>query len=65
MRRHCHLRRRPTMPLLDVVKRPVVAIIATGDELVAPGGTPGPDQIIASNSFGVRRYRRRRWREGD
>ena len=39
--------------MLDVVKRPVVAVIATGDELVAPGGTPGPDQIIASNSFGV------------
>jgi molybdopterin molybdotransferase len=39
--------------MLDVVRRPVVAIIATGDELVAPGNIPGPDQIIASNSFGV------------
>jgi molybdopterin molybdotransferase len=38
---------------LDVVRRPIVAIVATGDELVEPGGTPGPDQIIASNSFGV------------
>ncbi len=38
---------------LDVVRRPIVAIIATGDELVAPGNAPGPDQIIASNSFGV------------
>ena len=38
---------------LDVVCRPLVAIIATGDELVSPGGTLGPDQIIASNIFGV------------
>ncbi|MFZ5961500.1 gephyrin-like molybdotransferase Glp [Thalassococcus sp. BH17M4-6] len=36
-----------------VRRRPVVAIIATGDELVMPGETPGPDQIIASNSFGL------------
>ena len=36
-----------------VRRRPVVAILATGDELVEAGGTPGPDQIIASNSHGV------------
>jgi len=36
-----------------VCRRPVVAIIATGDELVMPGETPGPDQIIASNNFGL------------
>ena len=40
-------------PRLDVVRRPLVAVIATGDELVPPGGAPGPDQIIASNGFGV------------
>jgi molybdopterin molybdotransferase len=40
-------------PALPVVKRPLVAIIATGDELLPPGSRPGPDQIIASNSFGV------------
>ena len=34
-------------------RRPVVAIIATGDELVMPGETPSPDQIIASNSFAL------------
>ncbi|MDR7126929.1 gephyrin-like molybdotransferase Glp [Pseudotabrizicola sp. 4114] len=39
------------VPLVPVTRRPVVAIIATGDELVMPGETPGPDQIIASNSF--------------
>ncbi len=38
---------------VSVVRRPRVAILATGDELVPPGATPGPDQIIASNSFGV------------
>jgi molybdopterin molybdotransferase len=38
---------------VSVVGRPLVAILATGDELVAPGGDPGPDQIIASNAFGV------------
>lgn len=40
-------------PYLNVVRRPLVAIIATGDELVLPGSTPTADQIIASNSFGV------------
>jgi molybdopterin molybdotransferase len=38
---------------LPVTRKPVVAIIATGDELVQPGETPGPDQIIASNSYGL------------
>jgi molybdopterin molybdotransferase len=32
-----------------VVRRPRVCLIATGDELVPPGSTPGPDQIISSN----------------
>lgn len=34
-----------------VHRRPVVAIMATGDELVQPGETPGPDQIICSNNL--------------
>ncbi|MXN67005.1 molybdopterin molybdenumtransferase MoeA [Stappia sp. GBMRC 2046] len=38
---------------VHAVRRPRVAILATGDELVLPGQEPGPDQIIASNSFGV------------
>lgn len=41
-------------PLLEVTRRPVVALIATGDELVMPGESPRPDQIIASNSFGLK-----------
>ena len=40
-------------PRLPVVRKPRVSIIATGDELVMPGTTPGPDQIVASNNFGV------------
>lgn len=42
------------LPDLPVRRRPVVAIIATGDELVMPGEIPGPDQIIASNSFAIK-----------
>ena len=38
---------------MPVRRRPKVAIVATGDELVPLGGTPGADQIIASNSFGI------------
>jgi molybdopterin molybdotransferase len=40
-------------PTLPVVGRPLVAVIATGDELLPPGSTPGPDQIISSNCYGV------------
>jgi molybdopterin molybdotransferase len=39
------------LPRVAVTRRPVVAIIATGDELVMPGEDPGADQIIASNSL--------------
>ncbi|MER8638289.1 gephyrin-like molybdotransferase Glp [Mesorhizobium sp. M1365] len=40
-------------PEVRVVKRPLVAIIATGDELLPPGSDLGPDQIISSNAYGV------------
>jgi len=42
------------IPQVPVARRPVVALISTGDELVMPGETPGPDQIIASNTFGLK-----------
>lgn len=41
------------VPEVTVTRRPVVAMIATGDELVMPGEAPGPDQIIASNAFAL------------
>ncbi|MCB2115140.1 MAG: molybdopterin molybdotransferase MoeA, partial [Rhodobacteraceae bacterium] len=41
------------LPEVTVARRPVVALMATGGELVMPGETPGPDQIIASNSFAL------------
>ncbi|WP_457583130.1 molybdopterin molybdotransferase MoeA [Ensifer canadensis] len=39
--------------VLPVFRKPTVAILATGDELLTPGSIPGADQIIASNTFGV------------
>jgi len=38
---------------VPVRRKPQVAVISTGTELVMPGETPGPDQIIASNTFGL------------
>ncbi|WP_260736899.1 molybdopterin molybdotransferase MoeA [Tunturiibacter lichenicola] len=39
--------------LLRVFRRPRVAIVATGDELVELTATPGPQQIRNSNSYGL------------
>jgi len=41
-------------PHLAVHRRPKVAILATGDELVMPGETPGPGQIVYSNGYALR-----------
>ncbi|WP_048649383.1 gephyrin-like molybdotransferase Glp [Nitratireductor soli] len=40
-------------PTLPVTARPLIAILATGDELVLPGEPCGPDQIVASNGFAI------------
>lgn len=40
-------------PFLPVHRRPKVAILATGDELVMPGTTPGPGQIVYSNGYAL------------
>ena len=39
---------------VSVTRRPDIALISTGTELVMPGETPGDDQIIASNTFGLK-----------
>ncbi|MBV5341872.1 MAG: molybdopterin molybdotransferase MoeA, partial [Deltaproteobacteria bacterium] len=39
--------------MIDVYRRPVVAILSTGDELVELGGIPGPGEIINSNALSL------------
>src|SRR5437764_8211997 len=41
-------------PQLPVRRRPKIAVLATGDELVMPGTTPGPGQIVYSNGYALR-----------
>ena len=41
-------------PKLPVRRRPKVALLATGDELVMPGNVPGPGQIVYSNGYALR-----------
>ncbi|MFM1815962.1 MAG: hypothetical protein RLZ98_2657 [Pseudomonadota bacterium] len=38
---------------LPVRRRPKIALLATGNELVLPGQPAGPDQIVCSNPFGL------------
>lgn len=44
------------VPWLTVRRRPRIAILATGDEVVMPGDPKGPDQIISSNSVALNGY---------
>jgi molybdopterin molybdotransferase len=39
--------------VVPVHRRPKVALLATGDELVPPGSQPGPGQIVYSNGFAL------------
>ncbi len=40
-------------PTLGVLRKPLVALLATGDELLAPGTDVGPSKIVASSTFGI------------
>jgi len=40
-------------PRLRVHRRPHVAVLGTGDELIMPGGTPGPGEIVYSNGYAL------------
>lgn len=40
-------------PNINVYRQPKVAVLGTGDELVAPGGTPRSGEIVYSNGFAL------------
>jgi molybdopterin molybdotransferase len=40
-------------PTVAAPRRPRVAVLATGDELVRPGAALGPSQIVASNNYAI------------
>ena len=42
-----------SLPAVQVYRRPIVAILSTGDELVAPGEVPADGQIIDGNSYSL------------
>lgn len=39
---------------VTVRRKPSIALLATGDELVPPGGQLGPDQIASSNNYALK-----------
>lgn len=41
------------VPFVTVHRKPRVALLATGDELVLPGEATGPGGIVSSNNFGL------------
>jgi molybdopterin molybdotransferase len=41
-------------PELSVRRRPKVALLATGDELVMPGSSPGAGQVVYSNGYALK-----------
>nr|WP_319485148.1 gephyrin-like molybdotransferase Glp [uncultured Cohaesibacter sp.] len=51
--RHLALAASMNHAVVPVYRRPVIAILSTGDELVMPGEKPSDGQIIASNNFAI------------
>jgi molybdopterin molybdotransferase len=51
--RHLGLAASMGLATVPVRRRPRMAILSTGDELVAPGQTPGPGQIVSSNALAL------------
>lgn len=51
--RHVGLAAAMNLPWLMVHRRPRVAILATGDEIVMPGDPVGPNQIVSSNAIAL------------
>ncbi|MBT3305613.1 MAG: molybdopterin molybdotransferase MoeA [Alphaproteobacteria bacterium] len=51
--RHIGLAAAMNLPSLKVRRKPRIAIMATGDEVVMPGQPVGPSQIISSNTFSL------------
>ena len=45
--------------VVPVHRRPKIAVLATGDELVMPGNEPGPGEIVYSNGFATMALARR------
>jgi molybdopterin molybdotransferase len=57
--RHVGLAAAANRPWLDVRRRPRVAILTTGDEIVLPGSVPAPGQIVSSNAPALAAFVRR------
>jgi molybdopterin molybdotransferase len=51
--RHVALAAAMNRPWLKVYRRPQVAVLSTGDEIVSPGDPIGPNQIVSSNSLAL------------
>jgi molybdopterin molybdotransferase len=57
--RHIGLAAAANHAWLDVRRRPRIAILSTGDEIVLPGTIPGPGQIVSSNGPALAAFVRR------
>lgn len=51
--RHVALAAAMNRPWLRVYRRPLVAILSTGDEIVGPGEPVGPNQVVSANAMAL------------